>query len=52
MSLIEIIAPTAEPVSAAEVKAAARIDADSTAFDAPLALLIPALRHHLTELKG
>lgn len=44
MPLIDITAPAAEPVLAADVKAAARIDSGNTAFDATLTLLIPAMR--------
>ena len=42
MPLIDITAPAAEPVTSAEVKAAARID--DTAIDAQIAILIPAIR--------
>lgn len=44
MALIDITAPSAEPVLAADVKAAARIDSGNTAFDATLTLLIPGIR--------
>ena len=42
MPLIDITAPAAEPVTATEVKAAARID--GTEYDAQIAIIIPALR--------
>jgi len=42
MPLIDITAPAVEPVTATEVKAAARID--DTAFDAQIAIIIPAIR--------
>ena len=52
MSLIEITAPAAEPVTAADVKAAARIDSDITAFDAALALILPGLRRQAEARTG
>ena len=52
MSLIEITAPAAEPVTAADVKAAARIDSDNTAFDAALALILPGLRRQAEARTG
>ena len=42
MPLIDITPPGAEPVTAAEVKAAAKIDGSE--FDAQIAIIIPALR--------
>ena len=42
MPIKDITAPAVEPISLAEVKAAARID--GTEFDSQIAIIIPALR--------
>lgn len=52
MPLIDIAAPAAEPVSVADVKAAARIDSDNTAFDAALAMILPGLRRQAEARTG
>jgi len=50
MPLIEISGPAGEPVTSAEIKAAARIDGSE--FDSQLAIIIPALRHRAEALTG
>jgi uncharacterized phiE125 gp8 family phage protein len=50
MPLIDITAPAAEPVTSAEVKAAAGID-DST-FDAQIDIIIPAMRRAAEQRLG
>lgn len=50
MPLIQITAPASYPVTAADVKAAGRID--GTEFDTQLALLIPALTKRAESLTG
>lgn len=50
MPLIEIAGPNAEPVTADEVKAAARID--GTEFDTQIAIIIPALRRQAESRTG
>lgn len=44
MSLIDITAPAIEPVSIADVKLSARMDADNTSLDSQITLIIRALR--------
>ena len=44
MSLINIIDPAIEPVTVDEVKLSARMDADNTALDSQITLIIKALR--------
>lgn len=50
MALITITQPSVEPVSAAEIKDAARIDGSS--LDAQIAALIPAFRRQAEHLQG
>lgn len=50
MPLIQITAPAAYPVTAAEVKASARVD--GAEFDTQLAMLIPALTRRAESLTG
>lgn len=50
MPLIDISGPSGEPVTSAEIKAAARIDASE--FDAQIAIIIPALRHQAEARLG
>ena len=52
MTLIEINGPATEPVTADEVKAAARIDSDITEFDTQIAIIIPALRRQAEARTG
>lgn len=50
MPLIDISGPAGEPVTSAEVKAAARIDGSE--FDAQIAIIIPALRRQAEARLG
>lgn len=50
MPLVEITAPTVEPITPADVKYSARID--GTEFDSQIAIIIPALRRHVEGRLG
>lgn len=50
MPLITISAPATEPITAAEVKASARID--TTDFDGQIAIIIPGLRDYVENFLG
>ncbi len=50
MPLIQIVAPTAEPVTVQEVRDAAKID--DASFDASIAIIIPALRSQAEARTG
>lgn len=50
MPLIDITAPATEPITSAEVKAAARID--HAEFDTQIAIVIPAVRRMAEQILG